>query len=50
MPLTFIVGVYGMNFTFMPELRQKWGYPAVLIVMLVVAGGIYFWFRKKKWL
>jgi magnesium transporter len=50
MPLTFIVGVYGMNFLFMPELRQKWGYPAVLLLMLVVAGGIYFWFKKKKWL
>src|SRR3989337_3598515 len=33
MPLTFIVGIYGMNFDFMPELRQRWGYPAVLILM-----------------
>ena len=50
MPLTFIVGVYGMNFEFMPELRQRWGYPAVLIFMAFVAGCIYFWFKRKKWL
>jgi magnesium transporter len=50
MPLTFIVGIYGMNFEFMPELKQKWGYPIVLIVMAIVTGVIYQWFRKKKWL
>lgn len=50
MPLTFIVGIYGMNFDFMPELKQKWGYPAVLIVMLIVTASIFFWFRRKKWL
>ena len=50
MPLTFIVGIYGMNFEFMPELRQKWGYPAVLIFMGLVALIIYTWFRRKKWL
>lgn len=50
MPLTFIVGVYGMNFSFMPELRQKWGYPAVLVLMAVIALVIYFWFKRKKWL
>ena len=50
MPLTFIVGIYGMNFEFMPELRQKWGYPAVLIFMGLVALIIYIWFRRKKWL
>ena len=50
MPLTFIVGVYGMNFEFMPELRQRWGYPAVLVVMALVAGCIYLWFKRKKWL
>jgi magnesium transporter len=50
MPLTFIVGIYGMNFEFMPELQQKWGYPAVLILMVIVTVFIYAWFKKKKWL
>ena len=50
MPLTFIVGIYGMNFEFMPELRNKWGYPAVIVVMIIVTFAIYMWFKKKKWL
>ncbi|WP_158638359.1 CorA family divalent cation transporter [Panacibacter ginsenosidivorans] len=50
MPLTFIVGVYGMNFQFMPELREKWGYPGVLALMVLVSLVIFIWFRKKKWL
>lgn len=50
LPLTFIVGVYGMNFRFMPELDWEWGYPAVLVLMLVVFLAIYIWFRRKKWL
>jgi magnesium transporter len=50
MPLTFIVGIYGMNFKHMPELGSKWGYPIVLIVMLIVAVIIYLWFKRKKWL
>jgi len=50
MPLTFIVGVYGMNFDFMPELRHRWGYPAVMGLMLVVTLGIYYWFRRRGWL
>jgi len=50
LPLTFIVGVYGMNFEFMPELKQHWGYPAVWGVMVGTATGIYFWFRHKGWL
>ena len=50
MPLTFIVGIYGMNFQFMPELREKWGYPSVLILMTVVTVIIFLWFRRKKWL
>ncbi len=50
MPLTFIVGVYGMNFQYMPELNEKWGYPSVLLFMVVVAGSIYTWFKRKKWL
>jgi magnesium transporter len=50
LPLTFIVGVYGMNFTFMPELRHRWGYPAVIVAMGVVTLVIYLWFRRRGWL
>jgi magnesium transporter len=50
LPLTFIVGVYGMNFHFMPELRQRWGYPAVLVGMGIVTLAIYLWFRRRGWL
>ncbi|NGM60344.1 magnesium transporter CorA [Sphingobacterium sp. SGG-5] len=50
MPLTFIVGVYGMNFKYMPELEWKYGYAAVLLAMVVLSALIYYWFRKKKWL
>ncbi|MEQ8236188.1 MAG: magnesium/cobalt transporter CorA [Syntrophomonadaceae bacterium] len=48
-PLTFIVGVYGMNFDNMPELRWNWGYYAVWIVMVVVAAGMLLWLKKKGW-
>lgn len=50
LPLTFIAGLYGMNFQYMPELTQKWGYPAVLILMLSIVVGIYIWFKKRNWL
>lgn len=50
MPLTFIVGVYGMNFEHMPELQWKWGYPAVLGVMALVGVGMLVAFRKKRWI
>jgi magnesium transporter len=50
MPLTFLVGVYGMNFEFMPELSQKWGYPILLVVMGIISLAIYVVFRKRKWL
>ena len=49
-PLTFIAGVYGMNFAFMPELAWRWGYPVVLIIMALVAVVMLFYFRRKKWL
>lgn len=49
-PLTFIAGIYGMNFEFMPELHAKWGYPIVLGSMAVIAVGILIYFRRKKWL
>ncbi len=50
MPLTFIVGVYGMNFRYMPELDKPWGYPVVLGVMALITIVIFFWFKRKKWL
>ena len=50
LPLTFIVGIYGMNFEFMPELRTRWGYPAVILAMGVVTFSIYAWFRRRGWL
>jgi len=49
-PLTFIAGIYGMNFNYMPELGWKFGYFAVLGVMLVVAFIMIIYFRRKKWL
>ena len=50
LPLTFIVGIYGMNFDYMPELDTKWGYPAILLVMLGVSAAIFIWFRRRGWL
>lgn len=49
-PLTFIAGVYGMNFEFMPELRWRLGYPAVWAVMICVGISMLVYFRKKKWI
>lgn len=48
LPLTFIVGVYGMNFHNMPELNLKYGYFITLLVMIVIAILIYIWFKRKK--
>jgi len=50
LPLTFIAGVYGMNFQNMPELHWRWGYFASLLLMLVVAFVMLFYFKRKKWL
>lgn len=49
-PLTFIAGIYGMNFEHMPELEWPWAYPAVWGIMMVVAAGMLYFFRKRKWL
>jgi len=50
MPLTFLVGIYGMNFDYMPELRSKWGYPTLILAMVLISAFIFTWFRRKKWL
>lgn len=49
-PLTFIAGVYGMNFKYMPELEWRWGYLLVLLVMLGLAVTMLILFRRKRWL
>lgn len=48
LPLTFIVGVYGMNFDFMPEIKWKFGYLYAIILMAVIVILIYYWFRRKR--
>ena len=50
MPLTFIVGLYGMNFHYMPEISWKWGYPFALALMAGVTGWMTWFFRRKKWI
>ena len=49
-PLTVIAGWYGMNFIYMPELQSKYGYPAVIIVSILIVVVSLVFFRKKKWL
>lgn len=50
MPLTFIVGIYGMNFDSIPELHWKHGYLFSIVMMVLVTLVIYLWFKRKKWL
>jgi magnesium transporter len=49
-PITFIAGVYGMNFEFMPELKWRWGYAMVWAVMIAMIVAMLWYFRRKKWL
>ena len=49
-PLTFIAGIYGMNFEFMPELKWKWSYPLLWVVLVAIFGVMLYWFKRKKWL
>ena len=49
-PLTFIVGIYGMNFQYMPELKWVWGYPIVLLGMLIIGIVMVIYFKRKKWM
>ncbi len=50
LPLTFIVGVYGMNFDYMPELHSVNGYPVVLLGMTAISIAIWIWFKRRAWL
>jgi Mg2+ and Co2+ transporter CorA len=50
MPLTLLVGIWGMNFDLMPELHLPWGYPAALLVLAAIALGMYRWFYSHGWL
>ncbi|MCX7693974.1 magnesium/cobalt transporter CorA [Tepidimonas taiwanensis] len=50
LPPTLIASIYGMNFEYMPELSQKWGYPAALLLMVASAVGPMLYFRKRGWL
>ena len=49
-PLTFIAGIYGMNFKRMPELEWSWSYPLLLAIMLIIIIGMLIWFKRKKWI
>ncbi len=49
-PLTFLAGVYGMNFEHMPELQVRWAYPAVWGVMLASGAAMLMYFHRKNWL
>jgi magnesium transporter len=50
MPLTFVAGIYGMNFEFMPELNLKYGYPLSLLVMAIIAFGLIRYIKFKNWM
>jgi len=49
-PLTFITGIYGMNFEYMPELKWRYAYPVLWLLFIVISVGLLYFFRKKKWL
>lgn len=48
-PLTFLAGIYGMNFQYMPELQLSWAYPVLMGFMLVVGVGMYLYMKRRKW-
>ena len=50
LPLTLLAGIYGMNFSFMPELEWRWSYPIFWVVILALVTGMLMYFRRKKWL
>src|SRR4030042_1812306 len=50
MPLTFIAGIYGMNFKYMPELEWRWGYPVIWLVIVLIGASMVIFFKKRKWI
>jgi magnesium transporter len=50
MPLSLLASIYGMNFAYMPELKWRYGYPIVLLIMLGIVLGMLYFFKRKKWL
>jgi magnesium transporter len=49
-PLTFVAGIYGMNFEYMPELSVPWAYPVLLVILGVIASVMVLFFKRKNWL
>ena len=49
MPISFLAGLYGMNFRYMPELESRLGYPILLAVMVLLASGLLFFFWRRGW-
>jgi magnesium transporter len=49
-PLTFLAGIYGMNFEYMPELKSRYSYPIFLGVVVTIGVGLALYFKRKKWL
>ena len=49
-PLTFIAGIYGMNFEYMPELKWHWSYPALWLLLILIFVAMLLWFKRKRWL
>ncbi|MGD9081021.1 MAG: CorA family divalent cation transporter, partial [Desulfobacterales bacterium] len=49
-PLTFVAGIYGMNFKFMPELEWRWSYPLLWALLVLIFFGMMVYFKRKKWL
>jgi magnesium transporter len=49
LPLSFVAGIYGMNFEYMPELQWRYGYPLVLLIFCLIAGAMLYYFRRRGW-
>ena len=50
MPLTFLAGVYGMNFEFLPELKLRWFYPSLWGLWILITAGMLYFFRRRRWI